>query len=387
MRRQSILHIYPFLAGLVLVALAVVGFKSEPARAAPDAKPISASVTRVDNSVCLACHNKPDFNFTMANGETLPLTISVDKFSQSVHGEEQIACTDCHTDFTGFPHPDLKADSPRVLATTYYTTCRQCHAEQYNKVLDSVHQRALAGGNTNAAVCSDCHNPHEQTRITDKTTGQILPAARLRIPQTCAKCHSAIYETYKKSVHGNALTQEGNLDVPTCIDCHGVHNIQDPTTAKFRNDTPLLCAKCHANETLMKRYGISANILNTYVADFHGTTVTLFEKNSPDLPTNKPVCTDCHGIHDISKVDDPKTGIALKTNLLIKCQRCHPDATVNFPDAWMSHYIASPTEYPIVYYVNLFYKFLIPGVLGGMAVFVVSDVIRRWIERRKGGSH
>ena len=31
-------------------------------------------------------------------------------------------------------------------------------------------------------------------------------------------------------------------------------------------------------------------------------------------------------------VDDPETGIALKENMLVKCQRCHPDATANFPD-------------------------------------------------------
>jgi hypothetical protein len=224
-------------------------------------------------------------------------------------------------------------------------------------------------------------------RITNKTTGEVLATAKLHIPQTCAKCHNGIYETYKHSVHGAALTDSGNQHVPTCIDCHGVHNIQDPTTTKFRNDTPQLCAKCHANETLMRAYGLSTNVLNTYVSDFHGTTVTLFEKTSPDQPTNKPVCTDCHGIHDISKVDDPQTGIALRNNLLVKCQRCHPDATANFPDAWMSHYVASPDKFPLVYYVNLFYQFLIPGVLGGMGVFVVSDFIRRLIERRKGVKH
>ena len=33
---------------------------------------------------------------------------------------------------------------------------------------------------------------------------------------------------------------------------------------------------------IMDKYGISTQVLNTYVADFHGTTVTLFEKQSPD---------------------------------------------------------------------------------------------------------
>ncbi|MCL5612033.1 MAG: hypothetical protein M1485_05695, partial [Chloroflexi bacterium] len=253
------------------------------------------------------------------------------------------------------------------------------------KVLDSVHQKALAGGNFNAAVCTDCHNPHQQTRITDKTTGALLPEARLRIPQTCARCHSAIYDAYKNSVHGKALTVQGNLDVPTCIDCHGVHNIQDPTTVQFRNDTPLLCAKCHTNPAIMDKYGISTRVLNTYVSDFHGTTVTLFEQISPNTPTNKPVCTDCHGVHNISNVNDPATGISIKKNLLVKCQRCHPNVTTeNFTDAWMSHYVASPDKFPLVYYVNLFYKFLIPAVIGGMLLFVITDFIRRMIEARKG---
>jgi predicted CXXCH cytochrome family protein len=252
-------------------------------------------------------------------------------------------------------------------------------------VLDSVHQKALAGGNFNAAVCTDCHNPHQQTRLTDKQTGALLPDARLNIPQTCARCHSAIYDTYRKSVHGAALTDAGNLDVPTCIDCHGVHNIQDPTTARFRNDVPQLCAKCHTNSEIMSKYGISTQVLNTYVADFHGTTVTLFEQVSPNTPTNKPVCTDCHGVHDISLVDNPATGIAIKKNLLGKCQRCHPDVTTeNFTDAWMSHFVASPTHFPLVYYVNLFYKVMIPAVIGGMLIFVAADFIRRRLEARKG---
>ena len=387
MRRFKLKSTFPFLAGLVLIALAIAGSISQPVRAAQQANPVKAPSAQVDNSICLDCHNDEDFSLTMPNGEILSLTISESKFRQSIHGENEIACTDCHSDFTGFPHADLKADSPREVAITYYTICEQCHAEQYNKVLDSVHQQALASGDKNAAVCTDCHNPHEQGRLTDAATGNLLGTARAHIPQTCAQCHSGIYDAYKYSVHGAALTEEGNMDVPTCIDCHGVHNIQDPTTAQFRNETPQLCAKCHANEELMVAYDLPTNILNTYVADFHGTTVTLFEQNSPDQPTNKPVCTDCHGVHNISKVDNPQTGIALKQNLLVKCQRCHPDATANFPDAWMSHYVAGPDRFSLVYYVNLFYKFLIPGVLGGMGVFVVTDFIRRLIERRKGVAH
>jgi len=284
-----------------------------------------------------------------------------------------------------FPHPEFSAESRRAVTLAMYASCEKCHAEQYNSVLDSVHQTALASGNENAAVCTDCHNPHEQSRLTNPQSGVLLPEARLAIPQTCARCHSAIYETYKSSIHGAALTGSGNPDVPTCIDCHGVHDIQSPTTARFRNETPLLCAKCHTDPERMSKYGISTEVLNTYVADFHGTTVTLFEQVSPDTPTNKPVCTDCHGFHDISQVDDPATGLSIKANLLARCQRCHPSVTSeSFTDAWMSHYVASPTRFPLVYYVNLFYKFFIPAVIGGMLIFVLSDIVRRQLDARKG---
>jgi hypothetical protein len=132
----------------------------------------------------------------------------------------------------------------------------------------------------------------------------------------------------------------------------------------------------------MKQYGISTNVLNTYVADFHGTTVEMFEKNYPDQPTNKPVCTDCHGVHNILRPDDPQAGIAFKKNLLVKCQQCHPNATTNsFTNAWLSHYEPSAKVFPLVYFVNLFYKIFIPTVLGGMLFYVLTDVYRRFIAR------
>ena len=128
-----------------------------------------------------------------------PLTIDPEAFKHGVHNEENIACVDCHTNISTFPHPALRGQY--AVATSrlqLYASCKNCHAEQYNKVLDSVHQKALAAGNFNAAVCTDCHNPHQQTRLTDKQTGKLLPEARLSIPQTCARCHSAIYDTYQE---------------------------------------------------------------------------------------------------------------------------------------------------------------------------------------------
>jgi hypothetical protein len=170
------------------------------------------------------------------------------------------------------------------------------------------------------------------------------------------------------------LVGEGNPDVPTCIDCHGVHNIENPTTAQFRLRSPQICARCHKDPQIMDKYGISTDVLQTYIADFHGTTVTLFQKEHPDQQTNKPVCYDCHGVHDIESVNDPQEGLRIRENLLARCKVCHPDANPNFPDAWLSHYIPSPENNSLVYFVNLFYSIFIPGLLSGMAVLVVLDM-------------
>jgi predicted CXXCH cytochrome family protein len=339
-----------------------------------------SGIVPADNAACLACHNAPDRTLSFPNGDTTSVTINSSDFNASVHSS--MNCTTCHPTISGFPHPALVAQGKRDYIQEYKDTCQTCHPDNFKQSQDSVHSQALTAGNKNAPSCSDCHNPHTQGLIKDDK-GNLLPSARAQIPLTCAKCHNAIFTEYASSVHGKGVLEANNPDVPTCTTCHGVHSIANPTTAAFRNNSIQLCASCHTNRAIMDKYGISTQVLNTYVADFHGTTVTLFASQSPGEMSNKPVCYDCHGIHNIASVKDPKNGLEIKQNLLAACKRCHSDANTNFPDAWLSHYIPSQTRYPLVYYVNLFYKYFIPLVLGGMALFILTDIFRRVRARRK----
>ncbi len=364
------------------------------AQAAPPAAPGAAPLAEpgVSNDYCLSCHGQPNQLRTLPSGELQYMTIDPVGYAASVHGYGGYACVQCHTEIRTYPHPESTAQTLREVTLQNYTTCQQCHAGSYEKTLDSVHQTALEAGDENAAVCTDCHNPHYQKRLTDPVTHALRPEARLQIPQTCARCHSTIYDQYKQTVHGAALLGDaqnpgGNPDVPTCIDCHGVHNVPDPTTTAFRLDSTSTCANCHTDPERMAPYQLSTDVLTTYLADFHGTTVTLFQQTSPDQPTNKPVCYDCHGIHDIKAIDDPAKGLHVKQNLLGTCQQCHPDATADFPDSWLSHYVPSQEKNPLVFFVDLFYQILIPLVIGGMLVFVVVDAGRRVYDRLKGGAH
>jgi len=361
----------------LLLGLALVAAGAPRAQAAPsgslriETKGIQQAPTNED---CLICHNDPNLTKRLDNGDLLSLYIDERDHARSVHGQSGITCAQCHRTLQEFPHPEFFAADRRDASLKLYTLCQNCHTAEYARAGDSVHSRAQASGNREAAICVDCHTAHSVRRLINPAGRQTLPDARLWIPQTCARCHSAIYDKYKDSVHGSALIDQSNLDVPTCIDCHGVHNIPNPTTAEFILKSPSLCARCHTDPQLMDKYGISTRVLNTYVADFHGSTVTLFEKQSPDAETNKPVCFDCHGVHDIKRTDDPEKGLQVRENLLIRCQQCHPNATTNFSAAWLSHYIPSQDKYPLVYFVNVFYQIFIPGVLGGMAVLVALDL-------------
>jgi len=337
----------------------------------------------ISDDYCLSCHGQPGQTLKLEDGTLLDLTVTAQDHNSSVHGSMGYACVQCHTTVGEYPHPAFSAVDRRDVTLKLTDVCERCHAYEYDLTQDSVHSTARSEGKIAAAVCVDCHTAHTVQRLINPATQETLPQARNQIPNTCAQCHYAIYQEYLNSVHGSALTDENNPDVPTCIDCHGVHNIENPTTAEFRLKSPKICAKCHTDPARMTKYGITTDVLNTYVADFHGTTVAIFEKQSPDAETNKPVCYDCHGVHNIQRADDPVKGLQVKENLLSTCQKCHPNAQDNFPTAWLSHYTPSPDKYPLVYYVNLFYKFFIPTVLGGMSILVVLDVSRLMINQRR----
>lgn len=333
----------------------------------------AASVAQ-DNPGCVGCHTTRDLKTQFPSSEKLPLAIDVASLKSSVHGTQN--CSACHRSISKFPHPKKTARDYREYQVESSRQCQTCHAEQASQEFAGNHARAIAGGNRNAAVCTDCHGSHAVTKP---------DVPRHKISTKCGRCHGAIYAQYISSAHGRSLLEIDNPDVPGCSDCHEAHTGEDPKNQAFRLRSPKLCAKCHANAGLMRKYNISADVFSTYVADFHGLTVTLFEKQHPDQKINTAVCTDCHGIHDIQKVSDADS-TAIKENLLNTCRKCHPEANLSFPDSWVGHFPPTRDRYPIVYWVNVFYWIIIPVTIGGMVVFVLIDaggrVIRRFRKRR-----
>jgi len=353
---------------LALVSLVALGTLSTAAHAAtPSGKP-AAAVEEVET--CLACHGDRTLTTTLKSGEELSLFVDRQVWTASVHGDK-LGCLECHAAMSEVPHPAQPFRTRREVTIASYEQCKRCHFANYTKTLDSVHYARLAQGDVRAPVCTDCHSAHAVTRP---------DVPRSRISQTCARCHQAIFAAYARSVHGRALLDDENRDVPVCTDCHRSHNIHDPRSPGFRMTTPELCGSCHTNEQVMKKYGLSTRVLATYLADFHGMTVSLRRSSGAEGPGPTALCVDCHGIHDIARTRAPDSPV-MKTNLVTACRRCHPDATANFPAAWLSHYEPSWQKAPIVYAVTLFYWIFIPFVIGGLVLQILLHLWRVAVNR------
>jgi nitrate/TMAO reductase-like tetraheme cytochrome c subunit len=344
-------------------------FIMSQAGAQPPATPVNQSAPVIDDQTCLSCHSDAGLSLIAHDGTALSLHIAQDALAKSVHAK--IACADCHTGMAEIPHAERSFASRREVTLVLDAQCRRCHFSNYTKTLDSVHQQAVARGDRTAPVCVDCHGSHD---VKKPSTPRAL------VSQTCARCHEGIATAYTRSVHGRALTQ-GNADVPVCTDCHHTHDVAGPRQTAWELRTPEMCGSCHANPTLMKKYGLSTNVLGTYLTDFHGKTASL--RRTQGTSATGPVvarCTDCHGVHDIQKARDPQSPV-IKANLLKTCRQCHADATANFPDAWLSHYEPSLHKAPFVYAVKVGYAVIIPFMIGGLGLQILLHLWRLMANR------
>jgi len=352
----------PIWLTVVLITIGVFFIFSSQAR---------ASVPNQETEAyCLGCHGNPDAKMVLPSGEELSLYISADDLTHSIHSPLGIECEACHTEIKTYPHPEITYQNKRELSQAYTISCKKCHSSIYEKAQDSVHAQ-VAAENPNSPICTDCHGAHDVQKPDEP---------RSRISTTCSNCHNEIFNQFKSSIHGSALINQDNQDVPVCTDCHGVHDIQDPRTDQFHIETPELCANCHADVELMAKYDLPADVYDIYALSWHGIDVSVYKARWPTIWHDSAVCTDCHGIHDILNTDDPQSSVN-PANLLATCQKCHPDAGPNWTDAWTGHNEISLERTPLLFYVQTFYASLIPVVLWGAGIYVGLEIIRATVNR------
>ena len=157
---------------------------------------LSASVNAAqgDNGTCLGCHNNKDLSIKLASGEVLPLYVDPAVHNASVHGMKGQTCVSCHTNISGYPHPKVTGRRPAQLPDgTLHPVPDLPPGAVQGDAGQQPRARALAGGNRNAAICTDCHGSHN---VSDANS------PRQKVSQACQKCHSTISDQYAHSVHG-----------------------------------------------------------------------------------------------------------------------------------------------------------------------------------------
>jgi len=327
------------------------------------------TIARTDEDYCMQCHARHE-DMTFADGQKHSVQVALDELRSSPH--RGLSCSDCHRGFSSSEHPHRRFRTERDFLLASAEICKRCHFDKFTKLRESIHFEMIRRG-LPGPTCTECHGAHATTDVNRN---------RLATVRKCRTCHEQIYDMYGQSVHGKALFEENNKDVPICINCHTAHSVQDPLSTQFHEHIPDTCSACHGDASLMQKYGISTDVVNTYLSDFHGVALSFYkgEKRGPNNARPIAVCTDCHGTHDIVRLSalSPKV---LKRKLLVRCRTCHNGANENFPDAWLSHYEPSLKKTPVIYLTQLSYKILLPLMVIGIVLQVLLHIWRYLVNR------
>ena len=334
---------------------------------------------------CSGCHGA---------GKTLPY-LGAEAFHAEAHnaydhgfhahaiqqGRRAASCLDCHSvggDITTI----LPARDPKstINRSNIAKTCGSCHGDKsvmvgtgisnrpFVSYQESVHARAILHGNTNAAVCTDCHNSHDIRPASEAGS----PIFKANLSKTCGQCHSNIAAEYNQSIHGEAVAR-GVSRSPVCTDCHGIHNIMphiDPATEKTSQALATgSCSQCHEGVALSQEFGIPSGRVSSYQDSYHGLASKLGSK----VVAN---CASCHGVHNILPSADSRSMVN-HANLVNTCGQCHPGAGENFvagkihlnvPSAQDGGATAKDTGAIVNGWVRWVYLRLIGVVIGGMLI-------------------
>ncbi len=363
---------------------------------------------------CMVCHSRPDLTGEK-DGKTVSMTVDNDVLKHSAH--ENVACAKCHTDLSieherpcyttpekvdcsichaevvetyntsmhgklynrGDPNAPAcedchgthevmakkNPDSP-IYPRNVPELCSKCHregkpaAKRYKgdqkdivkSYVMSIHGKGLLeSGLVVTATCADCHTAHH-----------VLPADNPEssvhsenVDETCAQCHSGIYNKFKESIHSDAVA-DTDESLPMCNDCHSSHTISRTDMRGFKLDITRQCGRCHEKVT------------ETYFQTYHGKVSKLGF-------TGVAKCYDCHGAHYILPTDNPESMVS-RQNIVDTCAKCHPDAHQRF-----AGYLTHATHHDRDKYPILFYTFWLMTslLIGTFAFFGVHTVL--WLPR------
>ena len=204
-------------------------------------------------------HKDYDINCVNCHEEGVNFTTPGIEWYTSIHMEVGTTCADCHGgDPTNIEGAMIGNFIGKPDRNNVSKMCGNCHPDVFSEYKESIHYSFVydeeAGETVRASVCTDCHGIHH----IESSNNPESPTYVMNNPDTCAKCHDALYYSYEDSYHGIFL-KYGNLYVAACADCHSNHNVRpamDSESTTNPANLPLTCAgendECHPNNLRVK---------------------------------------------------------------------------------------------------------------------------------------
>jgi DmsE family decaheme c-type cytochrome len=170
----------------------------------------SGEAARVQNEVCLGCHQRGIQTYWEA----------------SPHASRGIACVNCHTlmerTTDRYQLAKVGETTPFFNKRAEIEVCSQCHLQRKAQLLRSSHMPLREG----KMACTDCHNPHGTAN-----PSQLIQAS---VNENCYTCHA--------EKRGPFLFEHPPV-VEKCTYCHEPHGTVNDFLLKVRR--PRLCNECH----------------------------------------------------------------------------------------------------------------------------------------------
>jgi len=154
-----------------------------------------------ENDECMECHSDDSLERSESEGMKEDLFLDYSKFKFSVHNVNGITCVDCHSDIEELNYDN---EVPHKTALEM-VNCDECHEEEGEAYLDSVHKKA--GGKGITIPCYACHGYHYVTHLEAESVLE-------RENKFCLRCHNPNY------FHDWLPQKQTHFDFVECAVCH-----------------------------------------------------------------------------------------------------------------------------------------------------------------------
>lgn len=258
-------------------------------------------------------------------------------------------------------HPAVPASAAAGIPNS---ECLACHARGLGGA-PKIDPAVLAHSAHASLSCVSCH-----------ASIKSIPHPAVLAPVNCASCHRRQGRELSLGSHAGAptlasvpaalgrLSSPGSHRAPTCITCHGTHDVEPVTSTAFHRNISRGCARCHAGA------------FRSYMRTPHGQAAMLGLASAP-------TCANCHDPHLALAPTNPLSRVS-PAHRAATCRGCHSGASRNLAGFDPHPRPADPRRSALLTWTHYFMVALLAGVFGFFGLHTLLWLQRSFVGRLRG---